>query len=321
MTTDRRSESVFVEAPARLHFGILDLSGSLGRWFGGVGAGAPAPTLLLSASRARLLDVDGEDAGRAEDFAKRFLSHHGISQGANVRIHRALPAHRGLGSGTQLALAVARALAELYEIDADVQQLAAAVGRTHRSAVGTFIFEGGGLVAEGGRHRDRGGSAPLIARVPFPAQWRCIVAIPDAAPALTGEQEAAAFARLRAPDGRDAEHVAHLVLMGLLPALIEADLPMFGKMLSAIQETTGRWFAPIQGGTFAAGASASIARLLQQWGAHGVGQSSWGPAVYGIFESEECARTVAERLRRELGGSCDVYEGPFRTEGAKVWRE
>ena len=32
---------VFVEAPARLHFGVLDLRGELGRWFGGIGAAAP----------------------------------------------------------------------------------------------------------------------------------------------------------------------------------------------------------------------------------------------------------------------------------------
>ena len=60
------SRRVFVEAPARLHFGVLDLRGSLGRWFGGIGAGAPAPTLLVSASAADALEVLGEDAERAE---------------------------------------------------------------------------------------------------------------------------------------------------------------------------------------------------------------------------------------------------------------
>ena len=45
-------DAVFVEAAARLHFGVLDLRGSLGRWFGGIGASAPGPSLLLSASRS-----------------------------------------------------------------------------------------------------------------------------------------------------------------------------------------------------------------------------------------------------------------------------
>ena len=102
---------VFVEAPARLHFGVLDLRGELGRWFGGIGAAAPEATLLLSASKALTVSAHGEEAARVSAFAKRFLDHHHIREGARVCVHRALPRHAGLGSGTQLALSVARALA------------------------------------------------------------------------------------------------------------------------------------------------------------------------------------------------------------------
>src|SRR2546430_5201863 len=45
----RMSEAVFVEAPARLHFGVLDLRGDLGRRFGGIGAAGSAPALLVEA--------------------------------------------------------------------------------------------------------------------------------------------------------------------------------------------------------------------------------------------------------------------------------
>ena len=110
-------ENVFVEAPARLHFGVLDLRGSLGRGFGGIGAAAPGLSLLVSASPAAALDVTGEDADRAAAFARQFLAYHQLTGGARVRIHRALPVHSGLGSGTQLALAVARALAEMYGLE------------------------------------------------------------------------------------------------------------------------------------------------------------------------------------------------------------
>ena len=98
----RVEEAVFVEAPARLHFGVLDLRGTMGRWFGGIGAAAPAPTLLVSASHADALSVEGEDCARATEFARRLLSHvetsRGVAVGARVRVHRALPAHSGLGS-------------------------------------------------------------------------------------------------------------------------------------------------------------------------------------------------------------------------------
>ena len=311
---------VCVEAFARLHFGVLDLRGSRGRWFGGVGASASTPTLLLSASRASAVTVEGEDAHRAADFARQFLAHHRIQGGVRVQVHRSLPRHRGLGSGTQLALAVARALAELFSRDTDARMLAHAVGRASRSAIGTWTFAGGGLVVEGGRRPDRDECGPLLARLPLPPTWRCVVAVPDGIPGISGVEEADAFARLPKPPESDVDRVAHLVLMALLPAVADADLEAFGDALSEIQEITGQWFAPAQGGTFASGPSGDLVRCLREWGAAGVGQSSWGPAVYGIVDGTDAAERLAERARAALGSAGQVYQGPFRSEGARVWR-
>ena len=330
MTPEPNGQTVFVETSARLHFGLLDLRGTLGRVFGGIGAGAPAPTLLVSACPADALEVGGEDADRAAEFASRFLAQIGPRKdagnvgGARVCVHRALPAHAGLGSGTQLALAVARALAEIHGVTMDAPGLARAVGRARRSAIGTWTFAGGGLVLEGGRpSHARDGVAPLLARLPFPPSWRCVVAVPSSAPGMTGAAEEEAFAHLPPPPERDAERVAHLVLMALLPALAEADLATFGAALSAIQAITGRWFAPVQAGIFAPGPSEELVRRMAEWGASGVGQSSWGPAVYGIVDGEDAGLRLAERVRAlsaTLGAAGSVYEGPFRTDGARVWR-
>ena len=81
-------DPVYVESAARLHFGVLDLRGSLGRWFGGIGAAAPGPTLLVSASPSDVLDVQGEDADRAREAAQSFLEHHGVTGGATLLVHR-----------------------------------------------------------------------------------------------------------------------------------------------------------------------------------------------------------------------------------------
>jgi beta-ribofuranosylaminobenzene 5'-phosphate synthase len=310
--------TVVVETAARLHFGVLDLRGSLGRWFGGIGAAAPGPMLRLSARPAAAIEVDGEDAERAAAFARRFQTHFGVNAGAKIRVEQALPRHAGLGSGTQLALAVARAMAELNGIAADVAELAVAVGRTKRSAIGTWTFAGGGLVLEGGRKQEGEGAAPLLSRIPFPPAWRCVVAVPDAVSNVSGAGEAEAFAQLPPASEKDVEHVAHLVLMGLLPALVEADIAAFGAALNAIQAITGRWFASVQGGTFAPGPSADLVRRMTEWGAAGVGQSSWGPTVYGIVDSDRAGAELAGRVRAAIGSRGAVYEGPFRTEGACV---
>jgi beta-ribofuranosylaminobenzene 5'-phosphate synthase len=264
--------------------------------------------------------AEGEDAERTAGFARQFLDHYEIAGGARVRVHRALPSHAGLGSGTQLALSIGRALAELYGIEAEPSMLARITGRGQRSAIGTWTFAGGGLVVEGGRRAGTDACGPLIARLPFPETWRCVAIVPDGPPGISGADEADAFSRLPNPSEQEVEHVSHLVLMALLPALADGDLGQFGRALSEIQEITGRWFAPAQGGTFAPGPSRALVRQLAEWGAVGVGQSSWGPTVYGIVDGDGMAAQLVERVRGALGSRGQVFEGPFRSGGARVWR-
>jgi beta-RFAP synthase len=312
--------AVFVEAPARLHFGVLDLRGELGRRFGGIGAAVPSPSLLLEARPSPRFTVDGPPAEveRALEFGRRFLRHYNLAGGAEILLHRTIPAHAGLGSGTQLALAIARALAEQHGLSTDAATLAHAVGRGRRSAIGTWTFAFGGFVLEGGRHPGGTGVAPLLARLPMPREWRCVIVVPEGEPGLAGDEEAAAFARLPAPDAHAVERVAHLVLMQLLPALAEANLAEFGTALSEVQRVTGSWFADALGGVFAPGQSAELVGRLRDWGATGVGQSSWGPAVYGLVADASAAGALAERARGIVGPGGVVYEGPFSSEGARI---
>jgi beta-RFAP synthase len=312
------ASSLFVEAAARLHFGVLDLRGSLGRRFGGLGAAIPRPSLLLEAAPAKSLSVTGLEAERVEQFARRFLAHQGLTGGARLELHRAIPAHSGLGSGTQLGLAVARALAELHHLPTDPLSLARAVARGRRSAIGTWSFAYGGFIVEGGHRPLEETVAPLLGHYEVPVSWRCVVAVPPGEPGLSGEAESAAFERLPAPPERDPERVAHLVLMQLLPSLVEGDLLGFGSALTAIQRLTGAWFAPSQGGIFAPGLGPELIQRMADWGALGVGQSSWGPAVYGLLEGTERSRAVAERVTRFLAGRGLVFEGGFARHGARL---
>jgi beta-ribofuranosylaminobenzene 5'-phosphate synthase len=309
---------VRVEAPARLHFGMLDLRGSLGRRFGGIGAGVFDPSLVVEVERAAVVEAEGAEANRAADFARRYLESQGLRGGARIIIRHAIPEHAGLGSGTQLALAVARAIAELYDRSTDAGTLAVAVGRGRRSAIGTWLFEGGGFLVEGGRRDGAERIAPLLARLPIPDSWRCIVALPWTEDRMSGESEVQAFRELPPPPLREVEHVAHLILMSLLPALVDGDLEAFGAAITAIQQINGSWFAPAQGGMFASGASTELINNMRESGAAGVGQSSWGPAVYAITEGDDQAAELASQIRSVLKGSGTVYVNHFARTGARV---
>ncbi|HSU95259.1 MAG TPA: beta-ribofuranosylaminobenzene 5'-phosphate synthase family protein [Gemmatimonadaceae bacterium] len=310
---------VRIEAPARLHFGMLDLRGSLGRRFGGIGAGVFDPSLVVEIERAPAVEAEGAEADRAAAFARRYLESQGIRGGARIAIRHAIPEHAGLGSGTQLALAVARGIAELYDRPTSAGALAAAVGRGRRSAIGTWLFESGGFIVEGGRREDEERIAPLLVRLPIPDLWRCVVAVPWTAEGVSGESELQAFRELPPPPLREVEHVAHLVLMSLLPALVEGDLAVFGETITTIQQINGSWFAPAQGGTFASGPSTELISKMREHGAAaGVGQSSWGPAVYAITEGDDRAAELASSAGEVLNGSGMVYVNQFARTGARV---
>ncbi|HEX5619497.1 MAG TPA: beta-ribofuranosylaminobenzene 5'-phosphate synthase family protein [Solirubrobacteraceae bacterium] len=308
---------VRVEAPARLHLGMLAVAGDGGRRFGGFGVSVCRPAVVLEAERADELSAEGADAERALAFARRSREALGLAGGAHLRIVEAIPEHVGLGSGTKLALAVTRALAALEDRDIDAPGLAGAAGRAARSAVGMWTFALGGLVVEGGHRPGVERPAPLLARHPVPDEWRAVLVVPAAEPGLSGGAEVEAFGRLVPAPERSAA-IAQLVVTSLLPALVERELDEFGAALTRIQELVGDSFAAAQGGRFHPRAAPLVDALLR-FGAAGAGQSSWGPTVYGVVGSEAAGRELARRMEDEVGdGSVDVV--PFDNRGAQVER-
>jgi beta-ribofuranosylaminobenzene 5'-phosphate synthase len=308
--------TVRVEAPARLHMGMLEASGEGARRFGGLGVAVSRPAVVVEASASSELTVEGPDAERALAVAERCRDALGHAAGARVRVLEAIPSHVGLGSGTKLALAVTAALSALARRSPDPAAMARIAGRGARSAVGLWTFALGGLVVEGGRRRGVDELAPLLVRHAMPDDWRCVLAIPAAEPGLSGGAEASAFAGVR-PDPERSAEIAHVVLTALLPALVERDLAEFGAALTRLQRLVGDAFALVQGGTFHPEADALVDALLAL-GAAGAGQSSWGPAVYGLVGSEQEGHVLARRLEAELRGGGQAEVVRFENRGARV---
>jgi beta-RFAP synthase len=310
--------SVRVEAPARLHLGMLAVAGEGERRFGGLGASVSRPAVVIEARAADELSAEGPDAERALMFARRCHEALRLDGGAQLRVAEAIPAHVGLGSGTKLALAVAQALAALHDRKVAAPALAQAVGRAARSAVGTWTFALGGLVVEGGVPRGEERLAPLLARYEVPDEWRVVLVVPSADPGLSGAAEEEAFRRL-VPSAERSATIAHLVLTSLLPALVEGEVEEFGGALTRVQQLVGDAFATVQGGRFHPRAGVLVEALLRH-GAAGAGQSSWGPAVYGVVGSGAAGRELADRMEEVVAGEGTVALVAFDNRGVRVER-
>jgi beta-ribofuranosylaminobenzene 5'-phosphate synthase len=311
---------VVVTAPARLHFGMLDPAGIGARRFGGCGVAVESPRVVVAVTSASGQEVigRGSQAERATVFARRARDAFGYGGGVEVEVREAIPSHVGLGSGTKLGLAVALGVAELAGVSAGPQELADASGRGARSSVGSWTFAAPGLVVEAGV-RDGGSISPLVARHPMPERWRCVLALPLDAEGLSGDAEKRFFDRLHDSSAGEPS-VPRLLLSALLPGLVTGDIDEFGAALSEIQREIGSMFAAQQGGVFHPRA-VPVVEALHALAVGAVGQSSWGPAVYGIVDSPERAAEVADRLRIAAGPGTDVRVIDFDRRGAWVARE
>ena len=168
---NRADFHVSVRAPARLHMGFLDLHGGTGRRYGSLGLALDEPFTRVRMEPAPRVVAEGPDAARAARYARALAERFALSGGARIEIEEAIPPHAGLGSGTQLALAIGAGMAKLFDLDVRTVEIAAALDRGARSGLGIGLFDQGGFVVDGGSAGD-GVPPPVIARQPFPSEWR-----------------------------------------------------------------------------------------------------------------------------------------------------
>ena len=290
---------VSVQTSARLHLGFFDLNGDLGRRFGSFGLAIDKPVTALAISHAQKLTVEGPDADRAAAHIETLSRHLGVPAAYAVRIDQVIPAHAGLGSGTQLAFALAAGLRRLQGLPEDFAGDALVLQRGQRSGIGAALFSRGGLVVDGG-HGQGTILPPVLCHLPFPDDWRVILVIDSAFEGVHGADERAAFAALPKFSANAAADICHRMLMQALPALVERDLPQFGVAVSHIQAILGDYFAPAQGGArYSSRAVGAAVDRLADHGAQGIGQSSWGPTGFAFAASDDEAQRLVRLVREE----------------------
>lgn len=287
--------SVTVCANARLHLGFLDLNGGYGRHFGSLGLSLDSPYIEINLIGANKISANGPASDRAIQFAQTLLQEFDSDLGVTMHLANEIPAHAGLGSGTQLALAVGRGLSDLYNLNIPHREIALKLERGARSGIGIGAFEQGGFLVDGG-HTKTNSLPPIIARMDFPEQWRIILIHDRAREGLHGQAEKDAFAQLPPVSEQQVGQMCRLLVMRVLPSLVERDIAEFGDAITQIQNSVGDHFAPAQGGRYYSSTVADSLNWMLQNGAAGVGQSSWGPTGFALCETENNARALVDKI-------------------------
>lgn len=323
---------VIVNTPSRIHISLIDMHGGLGRVDGGIGIALDEPGIVLEVQQSPDIRVTGCDASTQErvvGIASEVLRQIHAGAGASITIRSLYPAHTGLGSGSQLALAIARAICELYGKNIPVTGLAQLSGRGGTSGIGTAAFEHGGFIIDGGHHFGTRGDKtdfrpssasrgvrppPVITRHNFPADWRIVLATPDIPAGASGAMEADIFrSHCPVPLG-EVQALCHEVLMRMLPGIVEHDLDLFGSSVNAVQSLG---FKKVELG-LQPPEVAGLLTVMRDAGAAGAGMSSFGPTVYAISDTgaTDIERAAQSCMRANCGGTTLITSA--RNTGAMI---
>ncbi len=327
---------MIIETPSRLHLTLIDLNGIYDRIDGGVGITIEKPSLHLKAQPAEGIDVVFSKSkvlteSLAHDYtlkiinsATRTMEALSINGGFKFTVKTPYPPHSGLGSGTQLSLAVAKLISKMNNVDLKASDLAKIVGRGGTSGIGVESFENGGFIIDGGHKiiekpnflpssASTASPPPIIARYDFPLDWKIILTIPDVERGVSGAEEIDAFKNYCPIALNEVEKLSHILLMKLMPAVIESDLDSFGNAVNTIQDIG---FKKIEN-KLQNPIIANIMDDLRIAGAAGVGMSSFGPTIYAVTDTnEQNIVDAAEESLRNVGG--EIITTSARNFGARL---
>lgn len=246
--------------------------------------------------------MSGSEGERVKRFLEALAAHFGRRPNYRATVERAIPSHIGFGSGTQLALATGAAFCALEKLPVSTREIAKLLDRGNRSGIGVGVFDAGGVVLDGGRGPD-GSLPPVIARLPFPPEWRVLLIFDTSMTGRSGQDEMSAFQALPPAPANLAADMCRLMLMQAMPALAEKNIVDFGGAVAELQRQMGDYFAPYQNGErFTSPSVAKTLAWLEALGVNGVGQTSWGPTGFALLASSEHAQTVLEAAKRRWAG-------------------
>jgi beta-ribofuranosylaminobenzene 5'-phosphate synthase len=293
---------VRVRAAARLTFSMIDLNGSMGRRNGVASLAISNPHFQASVFSADRSSVSGPPAATSELEAPmlEMLAHlQDRLSGPSVRVtcESLMPQHVGLGSKTTILLAVAKAYAALSQAEVSTAELAKICKRGGTSGASVNLIDRGGFLVDGGHQNpldfdedpgiylvpSRKAGAPerippVLVNAPFPA-WPILLIKPRGA-GLSGSGEYKWFEETFPLPLAAVQKVAHLVLMGLAPAIAEANYGAFCQTLNRLTFET--LYKQEQIKTHSDEVRHVLNTAMKHGAIDGIGISSQGPTCFAF---------------------------------------
>jgi beta-ribofuranosylaminobenzene 5'-phosphate synthase len=297
-----------ITTPSRLHFGLIDFNGNLGRIDGGSGVAISSPRNVLSIKNVNKFSVNSPDPASIEKIARGICDKLGKPlPDIEVTVEEEIPPHAGFGSKTQMSLALAYVICKEYDLPYNgVEGLARLVGRGGTSGIGVRAFDKGGFILDCGHSFGEGKEkdsclpssaskakpSPQVLRCEIPEDWRFILVMPLNDEGSHGQSEVDIFKSSFPLDEAEIGRVCRVILMQMVPGILEKDIENFGGAINKLQEIGFKKIevklkSPLVPGMLS---------IMNQAGSYGSGMSSFGPTVYGLTNNNKKAHEVQKAV-------------------------
>ena len=291
-------------SPARLHFGFLEINSNQGdNLLGGIGLSIDKFHTKISMKRNVKIKVKGKSLNKASLFLNTFCRKIKLKPNFFLNIEKMSPQHIGLGSGTQLALSIGKAISDLNNLNLKIEKIGKILNRNYRSNVGLINFKYGGFLID---LKIKNKFFTNIDKVFFPEDWK-IILIKDSKQGLHGKNEIDAFKKTKKFPKINNVRLTDLVLLKIYPSLIENNFNEFSKAITKLQNIMGNYFNVLQGGVFSSQAVSGVLSFLEKENIIGYGQTSWGPIGFAFFPNIKKAEQMKTKLKKRFS-SCNNLE-------------
>ena len=326
--------------PSRIHATLIDMNGSLGRIDGSVGftLANPGWKIIFETIDDDALKINLPpqfEGNYVEDLVYDILQQYNMSaETASMKISvlETISRHIGLGSKTQLALALADGISRLLKLEGtplSKEVLASVVKRGGTSGIGVTSYFNGGFIIDGGHDYGEGkekysflpssasnaAPAPVLFRDELPEEWRFVIAIPSLIQGAHDAEEVKIFKECCPVPLNDVEKLAHIILMKMMPAVKRKNFDDICDCVNFFQ-TIGfkKNEIDLRGQLYR-----NIITTWQEAGAPCAGMSSFGPALYTLAKDVDQAndlKRIIDDIMNEQGGLSFVTR--MQNSGASI---
>lgn len=294
-------KKITINSPARIHIGFLDMGKNSIRKFGSLGLTITNYSYIIEIEKAEKLQFYCDDLILKEKINQIVLSLKKNYEFSNfkIRILSKIPAHNGLGSGTQLALSIGYLITKLNKIKFDINAITKILKRGLRSGIGIESFKNGGFNIDVGK-LEKSSKPPLnILNLKWPREWKIILIIDKNILGIHGKQETKEFKILKEINQNYSIENCKCLLMKIIPGLMEKNFKEFSGGIRIIQNNMSKIFYGKKD-KFASKKIEKIFKNLQQINCNSYGQSSWGPTGFVFCENTKKRNVLLNYLEKYI---------------------